>query len=1023
MKKMEIGIIALVVLWISIGAASATVVSHVTFQDTGLNQTSNTTVLKQLNVYVIDDTNTSNFINISLPPMLTYDSVDSVSYRNATGPQTDCTIVASGVWVNISLDSGPTNVTSVIYVALNVSTVASGTGDVDIDLTSVSTAQSLLVHEYPVVIDNLTALTAEAFNTSSYIKLNLTGNPLSTYNLTAITGIGFYPDDGGAPNLSAPIVTAISGQDFYVLSTISATTDVTATSQTDPLDNDSITVTFTGSGAGGSISGLVKDTIGNGIPGIEVQLWLSDVGGNYIAYIQSVTSISNPNGSFVFSPLNPGNYMVKANTTNFVGIAAGPIWVNPDYQTTGGADIVLTPIQTPTNISVWVVSQGQELATIPADGISTVHVIVNVKDQHGIDMQGANVNLALAPGHGLLNPASVTTDINGMAAYATVTSTLNVLGEDIITGTLTSGSAASDNATIRYIATTGDASISGIVTDQKGDPIPFAKVWISSIGGNQTYEYAVETAPWTTDVTLTNEHGQYALYDVYATNENTNDLLSGNNYSFYNLSAYKVEISTLEFYNKTVLENRVIEDNVTNTYNIILVNTTTMSEYTIDLVAPHPPTPSIGIAGGDPVPLTATVETTEYVIVDSVRYDISHTPESGALVNFVTDNGTLSVSAAVTNSNGIADVTIQSDTIALATINASFSNVFDIELVDFVGIGQISGDITNEDNIQLAGASVELFKLDIVSGQYDIAATDVNGDDIHIISGSDTPDGHYAYVNVPTGTYKVIATYDGSTGFADNIGVISGTETADVVISGAVVITPPEAASITSVTITPTVPTAGIEMNLTIQINNPGASFTGRVEGNIWSPSGVGKYLGWEDVVIPSGVSTVTIIGPAGGESSSYITREAGTHLYDVFLENVDNGEVYSNATDSKLGVSFTVDPAASVYMSSISLTESPTVGSEMTLSVNILNPTASAFTGTMNTNIWDSVQGYALTSQTISIAAGGSETLTFNYTPANTGIHSYDLFMVSDVSGDNDKAPWDFVCMDYSAGVGFTVE
>jgi S-layer protein (TIGR01567 family) len=228
--------------------------------------------------------------------------------------------------------------------------------------------------------------------------------------------------------------------------------------------------------------------------------------------------------------------------------------------------------------------------------------------------------------------------------------------------------------------------------------------------------------------------------------------------------------------------------------------------------------------------------------------------------------------------------------------------------------------------------------------------------------------------------------------------------------------------SITGVIITPTTPSAGAEINITVAINNPGASFNGRVEGNVWSPSGTGKYLGWENVSIPSGVSTVTIIGPAGGAESSYITHQAGTYLYDVFLENVDKGQVYLNPTDSKTGVAFSVGAAVSVYISNIVLSASPTVGTVITLNVTISNPTTSAFTGTMDANIWDSVRGYALTPQPISIAAGGSTTLTFSYTPVNHGLHSYDFFMVSDISGQNTKAPWAFACMDYVAGTGFTV-
>jgi len=226
--------------------------------------------------------------------------------------------------------------------------------------------------------------------------------------------------------------------------------------------------------------------------------------------------------------------------------------------------------------------------------------------------------------------------------------------------------------------------------------------------------------------------------------------------------------------------------------------------------------------------------------------------------------------------------------------------------------------------------------------------------------------------------------------------------------------------SITNVTITPMTPSVGNEINITVTINNPDVSFNGRVEGNVWSPSGTGKYLGWENVVIPSGASTVTIIGPAGGAESSYITHQAGTYLYDVFLENVDDGEVYLNPTDSRLGVPFSVGAGANVYMSNVALSASPTNGSVMTLNVTISNPTASAFTGTMDANIWDSARGYVLTPQSISIAAGDSTTLIFSYTPVNHGLHSYDFFMLS--PGQNTKAPWGFPCMDYAAGIGFNV-
>jgi len=280
-----------------------------------------------------------------------------------------------------------------------------------------------------------------------------------------------------------------------------------------------------------------------------------------------------------------------------------------------------------------------------------------------------------------------------------------------------------------------------------------------------------------------------------------------------------------------------------------------------------------------------------------------------------------------------------------------------------------------------------------------------------VATGSGTTDaiGHATISVTATGAGSITAT-------SSNTGYTSGSTTVSASASSAT------NSSITGVIITPTTPSAGDEINITVAINNPGASFNGTVEGNVWSPGGTGKYLGWKNMVIPTGTSTATIIGAAGGAKSSYITHEQGTYYYDVFLENVDKGEYYQTATDSRLSVPFTVGPAASVYMSNIVLSASPTNGSVMTLKVTISNPTSSAFTGTMNANIWDSVRGYVLTPQSISIAAGSSTTLNFSYTPVNHGLHSYDFFMVSDSSGQNTKAPWGFACLDYLAGVGFTV-
>jgi hypothetical protein len=156
-----------------------------------------------------------------------------------------------------------------------------------------------------------------------------------------------------------------------------------------------------------------------------------------------------------------------------------------------------------------------------------------------------------------------------------------------------------------------------------------------------------------------------------------------------------------------------------------------------------------------------------------------------------------------------------------------------------------------------------------------------------------------------------------------------------------------------------------------------------------------------------------------GGDESSYIPHQAGTYLYDVFLENVDKGQQYYNPTDSRLGVAFTVGTADEAYISNVVLS-SAKIGSVMTLKVTVSNPTVNAFAGTMDANVWDSASGHVLAPQNVSVVTGGSTVMTFSYTPVKNGLHSYDFFMLSD--GKNTKTPWGFACMDYLAGIGFNV-
>jgi hypothetical protein len=177
------------------------------------------------------------------------------------------------------------------------------------------------------------------------------------------------------------------------------------------------------------------------------------------------------------------------------------------------------------------------------------------------------------------------------------------------------------------------------------------------------------------------------------------------------------------------------------------------------------------------------------VINEDVRLSIPNTN----LVKFVVNGVAVNDKSIIvkTDADGIATATVKTSTgnTGVVRITGDHTTRDNVGLTDWdelnvVSSGEVSGTVSNENNVNLIGASVRITQRNATTGEYDIyPVKDIFGNDLtDKITNSI---GFYTFTYVPGASYKVEATYNGVVGFAAPVIVTTGTKTANVVVVGA----------------------------------------------------------------------------------------------------------------------------------------------------------------------------------------------------------------------------------------------
>ncbi|ASJ01332.1 CGP-CTERM sorting domain-containing protein [Thermococcus gorgonarius] len=174
-------------------------------------------------------------------------------------------------------------------------------------------------------------------------------------------------------------------------------------------------------------------------------------------------------------------------------------------------------------------------------------------------------------------------------------------------------------------------------------------------------------------------------------------------------------------------------------------------------------------------------------------------------------------------------------------------NLSNYTLLKFVGVGHVSGDVTNHFGEQVAGATVILEVWDNTTGKW-VEAEDICGRPLEVTSSED---GHYAFDDVPTTEselFRAYATKDGAEGYSWNFTIpIGATATADVKVVGKM----PAKFELSDLSVDTTSGEAPLTVTVSAVVKN-----TGEMSGKYRVELKVdGKTVQWVDVELNGGQS------------------------------------------------------------------------------------------------------------------------------------------------------------------------
>jgi surface glycoprotein (TIGR04207 family) len=513
----------------------------------------------------------------------------------------------------------------------------------------------------------------------------------------------------------------------------------------------------------GYLSGRISDQNNNDVPNATVTATRQSDG-------LTRDTQTNSNGEYTLE-VPDGTYNITVERPGFNTTKAFNNKVNPGSTTT--ANLVITRVINADDISV--IESDSVAVADGTDQVSyTVEVTTNDTENDLTPISGVTVD-ASGPADVNFTSTQETTDNNGTATF---TATSGVVGEYDISFTDEQGNSV--NATATFRPEQGNSNIAGEVRSNETEPIADATVWAAYQGENQTLAYAEANQPYL--VSQTTADGSYTIEGLVSANGPVNLYVEAGGYNRINATD-----SVGAYVAANESQNLVAGD--TENHDFVLFPGGPAQEYQLDVTVED----QKRIEAPTDTQVTATVTVEQRQKGSSYQWAPAENTE---IQIDTTDNLPLDPDAVTetTDANGEVTLTYSAENTGDTNITAEVTNdegdVFNTTgseqaNVSVYGTGEITGDVVNEDDEELAAgqATVQLFVL-ANDGEYE-PVTDIDGENVTSEIGSS---GSYVFTDVRSGeTYRVVATTEtGLTGQATTAGDIpAGTTTNDIVVVGA----------------------------------------------------------------------------------------------------------------------------------------------------------------------------------------------------------------------------------------------
>ncbi|GAB3329532.1 hypothetical protein GCM10027355_35690 [Haloplanus salinarum] len=691
-----------------------------------------------------------------------------------------------------------------------------------------------------------------------------------------------------------------------------------------------------GTTSSGSVSITVRDANSDPVD-VGVELYKGGIGGTLVQTTQSGSNgVATFTGLAVGSQGNPVNYTARAaNQSNIFGSTTTTVQLEEPDSTSGSSTVTLQSTLEPQNATIasfnpqteavtgdltTLLADGQvsntgtyavlsrtqasDAANQPVNSDVSVDLTTQDNDPAGVDIarfaadtdgdgdlesQGDSTTVTITPDSPTLTYQGATYSYEVVRVSAedateqnmTVGGTLSPTVLNDITATPDSADVADDtpdSSQVQYVLE-GNESITGVVRDRAGEPISGATVWAAYEGSDQSQSNAENT--FVNDngeaflIDTTGEDGAYAIPGLAGDNTNVTIYVDQQGYNRLN----QTDTSVGQFVAAADEEQTAGPGATTENHDFVLTSVEVTAEYRLTLAAAD------GEGNFDSSSISMPIQSGRDVRVQ-LEVKAANEPESAYEpienstladskdVSFASSNiavGSVADDPLTVSESGETTVFESTRTTGMTTLTATVTNGEGTAFTDSVnittfGVGEITGQVINDEQPaqNLPGATVDLLRVEN-DGTETLVQTESTG-----------PQGSYSFTEVRTGeTYRVVAEFEGQTGFTEVNKTSAGTSNADVVVVGV----SPEAADFQISGLSPTnvTVTQGDTITVSADVTNIGddqatKDVDFRVDGNT---------LASESVELSGGENTTVNF-----ENISTSSLDSGSYTHGVYTED-----------------------------------------------------------------------------------------------------------------------------------------